>query len=600
MGCCSSTDKRYIQYKYCPLTKPQKSIKQHYNVVVIGSGYGGAVAACRSARAGQSVCVFEKGLEWLPGDFPETMEDSFRSTHVSGEVPKKSFGNPSNLFQFNVSKGLTVMNGCGVGGSSLTDEGIALDCKASVFYDPVWPDAFREDLDNFKTYDRGYAEQMLRPRPYPDDYPAMKRINQLRAIGSNIELVDIEDINESFFRTPLFINFEDASSNHVGKPQSACNGCGNCLSGCNTGAKNTVAMNYLPDAVQRGAEIFTQIEVTAVLKDYESYQWQIFYRHLDENAPKEEKSIRANIVIISAGSLGSTKILSESNLRGLEVSSELGRNFYTNGGIFGVSYNGKEASDAIGLPTGMFKGKPKPKDGPAPGPTATALLDVRKRRDGFVMHDVAVPGSLAAPYVVASAIAAGELQPNAFPSGPQWNGLLQRLGQAAAENTLGLYCMTSNDSPGEILFDKNTKNISVDWDPAKHKKYYYTAEKALKEAVNILGGHHAVNPQWSSQFGSGILTRHPIGGCGMGNTGLNGVVNDRGQVFIGDSDDTYDGLFVVDGSIIPCVLGVNPAFTITCIAERCMRLLALDEKWTTDYSLPAPGTKRPDHTDTSV
>lgn len=73
----------------------------------------------------------------------------------------------------------------------------------------------------------------------------------------------------------------------------------------------------------------------------------------------------------------------------------------------------------------MFKGKPKPKDGPAPGPTATALLDVRKRRDGFVMHDVAVPGSLAAPYVVASAIAAGELQPNAFPSGPQWNGLLQ-------------------------------------------------------------------------------------------------------------------------------------------------------------------------------
>lgn len=78
--------------QYCPLTKPQKSIKQHYNVVVIGSGYGGAVAACRSARAGQSVCVFEKGLEWLPGDFPETMEDSFRSTHVSGEVPKKSFG----------------------------------------------------------------------------------------------------------------------------------------------------------------------------------------------------------------------------------------------------------------------------------------------------------------------------------------------------------------------------------------------------------------------------------------------------------------------------------------------------------------------------
>ena len=55
--------------------------------------------------------------------------------------------------------------------------------------------------------------------------------------------------------------------------------------------------------------------------------------------------------------------------------------------------------------------------------------------------------------------------------------------------------------------------------------------------------------------------------------------------FKGDSDDTYDGLYIIDGSIIPCVLGVNPAFTITCIAERCMRLLAQDEKWTVDYSL---------------
>ena len=173
-------------------------------------------------------------------------------------------GHPSNLFQFKACKNLTVMTGCGVGGSSLIDEGVALDCKAAVFYDPVWPDAFREDLDNFKKYDRAYTEQMLRPRPYPDDYPVMKRINQLREIGTRLEVVDIEDMNESFFRTPMCVNFEDAPSNHVGMPQPACNGCGNCLSGCNTGAKNNVAMNYLPDAVQRGAEIFTQVEIETI------------------------------------------------------------------------------------------------------------------------------------------------------------------------------------------------------------------------------------------------------------------------------------------------------------------------------------------------
>ena len=174
-------------------------------------------------------------------------------------MPSTIIGHPSSLFQFNASKDITILSGCGVGGSSLIDDGVALDCKASVFYDPVWPDFFREDLDNFKKYDRAYAEQMLRPRPYPDDFPVMKRINQLREIGSNLEVVDIEDLNEAFFRTPLMVNFEDAPGNHVGTPQSACNGCGNCMSGCNTGAKNTVAMNYIPDAVQHGAEVFTQV-----------------------------------------------------------------------------------------------------------------------------------------------------------------------------------------------------------------------------------------------------------------------------------------------------------------------------------------------------
>ena len=168
-------------------------------------------------------------------------------------------GHPSSLFQFQVSKDITVMTGSGVGGSSLIDEGVALDCKAKIFYDPVWPQVFREDIDNFKTYDRAYAEQMLRPVPYPDEYPQMNRINQLRNVASNIQVIDIEDMNESFFRTPLCINFQDAPANHVGMPQSACNGCGNCLSGCNTGAKNTLAMNYIPDAVRHGAGVFTQV-----------------------------------------------------------------------------------------------------------------------------------------------------------------------------------------------------------------------------------------------------------------------------------------------------------------------------------------------------
>ncbi len=74
-----------VYFQYQPITKSSKAIKQHYNVVIIGSGYGGSVAACRSARAGQTVCVLEKGQEWLPGDFPETMDEAFRSTYIDNE-----------------------------------------------------------------------------------------------------------------------------------------------------------------------------------------------------------------------------------------------------------------------------------------------------------------------------------------------------------------------------------------------------------------------------------------------------------------------------------------------------------------------------------
>lgn len=87
------------------------------------------------------------------------------------------------------------------------------------------------------------------------------------------------------------------------------------------------------------AFLLFQIEVTAVIKDYETYQWQVFYRSLGENSTREEKSVRANIVIISAGCIGSTKILMESSERGLEVSSEVGKSFFTNGGIFGMFFS---------------------------------------------------------------------------------------------------------------------------------------------------------------------------------------------------------------------------------------------------------------------
>ena len=78
----------------------------------------------------------------------------------------------------------------------------------------------------------------------------------MRSAINSINMIDVEDIQETFYRTPLNINFTDMPTNHVGIPQPACNNCGNCLAGCNTGAKNTLTMNYIQDALNHGAELF--------------------------------------------------------------------------------------------------------------------------------------------------------------------------------------------------------------------------------------------------------------------------------------------------------------------------------------------------------
>lgn len=590
MGNCCGSDRPYMQYKYAPIAKSINQLKARYDVIVIGSGYGGAVAASRAARAGQKVCILEKGREWLPGDFPETMDETVKEICLIKYEDKKVLGHPSSLYQFNITKDITVMTSCGLGGSSLTDEGVSLDCKSKVFYDPVWPQIFREDFETFKTIDRSRAQEMLRPCPYPEEYPPLKRMNQMRSAINSINIIDVEDIHETFYRTPLNINFTDLPRNHVGVSQPACNGCGNCLAGCNTGAKNTLVTNYIQDAINYGAEVFVGVEAISLQKDYESYQWQVSYQQTGES-DKSEKVVQASFVFICAGPLGSTKILMQSREREFEVSDQLGKKFCGNGGLFGVSFRGKEQSFATGLRTGMYKRGKLPKGASQPpGPAVSSFIDIRKKRGGFMLQDVTVAGAFLPPYVVGSALSSGAMRkPEPFPHGQQWIQMLKSIGQNGVDNTLGLYCMTPDEADGEVAYEKETRQVYVKWNNDHHQRFYFSARTGLEEAIGSLGGNMGLSPKWSAQLGSDAITKHPLGGCAMGESGHYGVVDHMGRVFIGNTEDTYDGLFVVDSSIIPCALGANPSFTITCLAERCMRLIAENERWTIDYTLGVKG-----------
>ena len=160
------------------------------------------------------------------------------------------------MYEFFVTDDLTVVQGCGLGGTSLINANVGLDVDPAVFQDPAWPKELKEDLDNLTTIDRQQFVEMIKPMPYPDHYPPLSKIDRMK---DGLGAFDIEDLDKVLYKTPLYVNFEDTPSNHVGVPQPKCTGCGNCCGGCNVGAKNTLNMNYLPDAKAHGAELYTEV-----------------------------------------------------------------------------------------------------------------------------------------------------------------------------------------------------------------------------------------------------------------------------------------------------------------------------------------------------
>lgn len=178
----------------------------------------------------------------------------------------KIIGKPNNLYEFFVTDDLTVIKGCGLGGTSLINANVGLDADPAVFQDSAWPKELKDDLHQLTTTDRQHFVEMIKPMPYPDHYPHLHKIDRMK---DGLAEFDIEDLDKVLYKTPLYVTFKDKPSNHVGVPQPKCTGCGNCCGGCNVGAKNTLNMNYLPDAKAHGAELFTEVNTAATINKRE-------------------------------------------------------------------------------------------------------------------------------------------------------------------------------------------------------------------------------------------------------------------------------------------------------------------------------------------
>ena len=555
-------------------------LKPHYDVIVVGSGYGGGIAASRLARAGRSVCLLERGEERQPGEYPATLADAAKQMQV--DTPLARSGSRTGMFDFHVNKDINVLVGCGLGGTSLINANVSIKPEPRVFADPRWPGEIRADLDTILEDGYRHAAGMLKPTPYPDDWPALPKMEAHRKSAGAM--------GQKFYKTSINVTFTDGV-NHVGVEQKKCTLCGDCVTGCNHQAKNTTLMNYLPDAANHGAEIFTETRVREVRRQGDD--WAVVFEPLGAargtfNAPA--LTVTAGIVILSAGTLGSTEILLRSKASGLPMSNIVGERFSGNGDVLGFAYNTKDTVDGIGYGD---------KEVASPvGPCITSIIDEREQPDletGLIIEEGSLPGAMA-PYLGGVFAAAAPIAA-ATGSAPALKDVARQLVHGAesivagghigaVQRTQTFLIMSHDGSDGHLRLEDD--RLRVDWPGVGSRETFTRGSDQLRAASKALDGIYVKNPTWTAAFGHNVVSVHPLGGCVMGDRAENGVTNHKGQVFSGPSGDAvHAGLYVCDGAVVPRSLGVNPLLTISALAERACYLMARDHGWTIDYTLPS-------------
>ena len=526
-----------------------------YDAIVVGSGYGGGVAASRLARMGYRVAVLEQGRHWRPGDFPTTIKARRKTTRLTGRAPQ--LGDPAGLYYLSVGNGLTVFGASGLGGGSLINAGVVLRPDLNRLRQWGWPKDVVDDgllLDGFKS-----AETMLgvAPAPEPERFAKFAGMRKAaEAAGRTVQL-------------PAMTISHRPGPNVAGVMQYACRNCGDCWSGCNVGAKNTVGITYIADAVDQGAEVFCESRVETIAKTARG--WGVTVRCLA--TPSTTRHIEASIVVLAAGTMGTNELLLRAQDRGLALSSKLGERFSANGDdlVFADNLSAPVHAVATGFPPQA------PRGAPAVGPHSMALIDLGDDQGPVWVHDGTMLSAMATLAPLDALLK--------FNIRAAVDMLRQGIYGDIQSRSQILYVVAHDDASGRLKLHKN--RVMIDWPGYSRAPERLRAEQKVRTMIETLGGRFESNPFAMSAFGGNRIIAHPLGGCAMGDTADTGVVAHDGRVFDPTHGPTavHDGLYVCDGAAIPSSVGVSPLLTITALAERAMTLAAQRMNRTLDRTM---------------
>ncbi len=511
-----------------------------YDAVVIGSGFGGSVAALRLARRGQTVLVLEKGRRWRDQDFPRSNLAFWKALWL----PRLG---ATGILEVSWLNGLVVLHGVGVGGGSLGYANVLEVPAADFFRQPGWPPGVDWEARLRPFYRR--AQRMLGVARNPHLGPverALARIAHRRGYGDSFRPTEV-----GVFFGPPGQEVPDPYFGGQGPPRRGCTFCGHCMVGCRENAKNTLVKNYLYLAERAGARIVPGREVVAVeplpAGREDGARYALHHRAAWGLRRGPTRVTLARRVFVAAGVLGTLRLLHRSRDLGLlpDLSPRLGEGVRTNSEELNGVFLPRELEDADcpGLAiNAIFQADP-----------VTRIEPVRYASGSDLMRYLAFP-ALPRPE---EPVPMRWLRGLAFLARhPRTAARLYAL-PGWARRVVILLVMQMRDNRVHLRWRRGRLWVEHDLErpvPA----IIETGHAVVRALAAQLGGH----PMSTTAAARNIpLTAHILGGAAWSTHPDRGVVGPDGQVH------NYPGLYIVDGSVVPANPGVNPSLTITALAE---------------------------------
>ncbi len=521
----------------------------HYDVLVIGSGFGGSVTALRLTEKGYKVGVLEAGARFADSDFPDTSFDAKRYLFAPA---LGMYG----IQRIDALKDCLILAGAGVGGGSLVYANTLYEPLDAFYSDPSWA-----HITDWKTELAPYYDQAKRmlgvvtnPRTTPSD-EVMRQVAEEMGVG------------ETYHPTPVGVFFglgPDAGQGEGGErvadpyfggkgpARNACLNCGECMTGCRHNAKNTLVKNYLHLAETHGAVVHPLTTVTRVTpREGGGYTVEARWTKAKLSRRTAVRTFTADQVVFAAAALGTQKLLHQLKATGdlPELSDRLGVLSRTNSeAILGALApdTSTDYTEGVAITSSFHPDE------------HTHVEPVRYGKGSNAMS-------------LMQTVLADEL-----PDEPRWKTWLKELWRER-KNALDLYDFRHWSERTVIALVMQTLDNSITTRGIKtpfgwrmtstqghgepNPTYIPVAYEAARRMAQTVGGTPGGN---IGEPFNRPLTAHFIGGCTIGEDAESGVVDPWHRVH------GYEGLHIVDGSTISANLGVNPSLTITAQAERAM------------------------------